>query len=600
MFLHEYKPLFPSFLNGIKPSEKLSIEEHSRRHFFLSKDGNPFPGNFDVNLTPYLRGIFQTLEFENKAEEIVFMKGCQIGGSSVSLAFLLWLANCGHSAPALVVFPTEKNSHRFVKKKFRPAVKNCSSLMEKIQERDVERESLDLFNYPGGTVSFGNAHAPNTLRMDSCSVVIFDEVSDFPTDSDGQGDPVEIGRGRTSTYEGRRKIYLVSTPTISGICRIEKAYLETDQRKFFVPCPECEHFQLIDWKRIRWDQTNSEIVWLECESCKTRIFENKKTWMLSKGEWRSTAEDRTHGRKIGFHISGLYAPVGMLSWRAIVGQFLAAKENPSLLKVFVNNILGETWKEGVGFSKNKLKKRIHDYRVEPLPQGVGLITAGVDINGSHTNIEIVGWGRDKESWGLAYHIIEKEPTDPSLWEDLDAYLSQLFTHHKGYKLRIASTAIDTGYMCDEVYAFIRSKLGTGRNIIGIKGIEGMARPVIESRPNYKNRGKLPIYSVSFNTSNDLLFAWLSTKEIGAGYCHFPKFYKNTNFFDEVSAVKRVTEYRKGRELGRWIQDPSKRKEANDCRRYAMAAMFHLGSLGEDINGLCDRLDNEDITEHDDE
>jgi phage terminase large subunit GpA-like protein len=594
--LPQYKPMLSSFLDGIKPSEKLSVEEHSRRHFYLPRDGNPFPGHFDVNLTPYLREILSSLEFENPAEEIVFMKGCQIGGSSVSLAFLLWVANCGHSAPSLVVFPTEKNAHRFVKKKFRPAVQNCAPLMEKLAQKDVERESLDLFSYPGGTVSFGNAHAPNTMRMDSCAVVIFDEVSDFPTDSDGQGDPIEIGRGRTSTYEGRRKIYLVSTPTISGICRIEKAYLETDQRKFFVPCPECEYFQLIDWKRIRWDQTNSEKVWLECENsqCKIRIFENKKTQMLAKGQWRATAS--AQGRKIGFHISGLYAPVGMLSWRAAVGQFLAAKESPSLLKVFVNNILGETWKEGVGFSKNRLKKRIHDYRVEPLPQGVGLVTAGVDINGSHTNIEIVGWGRDRENWGLAYHIIEKEPSDPDLWQELDLYLNQIFTHHKGFKLRIAATAIDTGFMCDEVYAYVRSKLGSGRNIIGIKGIEGLARPVIESRPNFKNKGRLPIYSVSMNTSNDLLFAWLNTKEPGPGFCHFPKFYKKTNFFDELSAVKRITEYRKGRELGRWVQEPSKRKEANDCRRYAMAAMFHLGALGEDINLLCDRLDSGQLEE----
>ena len=151
----EYKPLSSMLLRGVTPSEQLSIEEHSRRHFYLPREGNPFPGRFDVNLTPYLRDIFKTLEFNVKVEEIVFMKGCQIGGSSVSLAFLLWLANCGHSAPALVVFPTEKNVHRFVKKKFRPVVKSCAPLMEKMRERDVERESLDLFNYPGGTVSFG-------------------------------------------------------------------------------------------------------------------------------------------------------------------------------------------------------------------------------------------------------------------------------------------------------------------------------------------------------------------------------------------------------------------------------------------------------------
>jgi phage terminase large subunit GpA-like protein len=586
-----FKPIFPSIWSGLRPSPKISVADHAVQHYYLPREGNPFPGHFDIKKTPYLKKIMECLQFDNSYEEIVFAKGCQLGGTSVSLCFLLWIANGGHSAPALIVMPTEKNSQRFVKKKFRPAVKNCKDLMSKLQDRSLDRESLELFSFPGGTFSFGHARAPNTLRMDSCSVVICDEVSDFPPEN-GQGDPVEIARGRTNAYEGRRKIYLVSTPSNDGSCRITKALEATAKEKYFVPCPSCGEFQTIEWKRIKWNPGPLD-VHLECGHCKAKIYEYQKPWLLERGEWRATVPEKISKKVIGFHLSALYSPLGMLSWASVVEQFLKSKDDPVQLKVFINNILGEAWKEGIGVSKNKLKKNTSDYRVEPLPQGVGLITAGVDINGSFSAIEIVGWGKDKESWGLAYHRIDGEASDPRLWEEIDRYLSQVFTHHKGYKIGISATAIDSGYMCDEVYNFVRAHMGSGRNIIAVKGIPGNGKPVISTKANYHNKASMPVFYVSNDTSNEVLYAYLNLPKPGPGYCHFPRFYSKIHYFDELTAMSKVTEYKKGKAYVRWIQDVSKRCEANDCRRYAMAAMFHLGVLGADVNDVVDELERMD-------
>ena len=43
----------------------------------------------------------------------------------------------------------------------------------------------------------------------------------------------------SATFQ-RRKILLVSTPKTKGLSRIEREYEQSDQRRFFVPCPHCD------------------------------------------------------------------------------------------------------------------------------------------------------------------------------------------------------------------------------------------------------------------------------------------------------------------------------------------------------------------------
>lgn len=51
-----------------------------------------------------------------------------------------------------------------------------------------------------------------------------------------------------------RKIVLVSTPTNKGTSRIEAAFEESDQRRFWVPCPDCGTEQVLTWTQVRWSK----------------------------------------------------------------------------------------------------------------------------------------------------------------------------------------------------------------------------------------------------------------------------------------------------------------------------------------------------------
>jgi phage terminase large subunit GpA-like protein len=68
-----------------------------------------------------------------------------------------------------------------------------------------------------------------------------DEIDSYPDDVEQEGDPVELAEARTRTY-ARRKIFKNSTPTMEGRSRVANEYAQTDQRKYFVPCPALRSF----------------------------------------------------------------------------------------------------------------------------------------------------------------------------------------------------------------------------------------------------------------------------------------------------------------------------------------------------------------------
>ncbi|EBA10260.1 Bacteriophage tail assembly protein [Sagittula stellata E-37] len=74
----------------------------------------------------------------------------------------------------------------------------------------------------------------------------------YPVSADEEGDPVTLAEARSLTFAHRRKVLLVSTPTIRGLSRIEREYEASDQRRFFVPCPHCGAMQWLKFDRLRW------------------------------------------------------------------------------------------------------------------------------------------------------------------------------------------------------------------------------------------------------------------------------------------------------------------------------------------------------------
>jgi phage terminase large subunit GpA-like protein len=447
--------------------------------------------------------------------------------------------------------------------------------------------------FPGGIVVVTGANSAVGLRSMPVRDLFLDEIDAYPPDADSEGDPLTLAIQRTSTF-ARKKIFIVSTPTIQGLSRIEKEFNETDQRYFFVPCPHCGFFQVLKWENIHYDPDNLQATYV-CECCKKHIWNHHKSEMLRRGEWRSTKLEASHenslreGKEkgnpkvVGFHLSSLYSPVGWLSWEQCAQNYEIAKDDDQLLKAWTNTTLGIPWEEkGEAPDWGILFDRREHYRIGVVPQGGYVLTAGVDVQNDRLEIEIVAWGQNKESWSVDYRIIYGSPSDQKTWLSLSRILNEEFESEDRTHRKINMLAIDAGFAMQEVYAWVRTQ--SIHNVMAIKGIDNSLVPInAPTKVDVNLRGKklkgsVRLWKIGVSIIKSELFNFLKQRKnddgtTPTGYIHFPEY--NTEYFKQLTAEQLVTRIVKGYPKRIW-QKTRDRNEALDCRVYARAAAIALG------------------------
>jgi phage terminase large subunit GpA-like protein len=188
-----------------------------------------------------------------------------------------------------------------------------SAVLRKLVSSPRSRDSGNTVlakEFPGGLLVLTGANSGVGLRSMAARYLFLDEVDAYPGDVDGEGDPVNLAFARTRTF-ARRKILIVSTPKITGQSRIETAFADSDQRRYWVPCPYCREYQTLKLAQLRWPKDEPERTRYICEHCSGEIENHHKHSMLAQGEWRATVPGP--GKAAGFHLSSLYSPVGWFS-----------------------------------------------------------------------------------------------------------------------------------------------------------------------------------------------------------------------------------------------------------------------------------------------
>ncbi len=330
---------------AMRPDPSMTVSEWADRYRVLSQRSSAEPGRWRTDRTPYLREVMDCLSPSSPIERVVMMAGAQLGKTESGNN---WLGYIVHQAPGptMAVAPTVELAKRSSRQRIEPLLTESPALRDLVapaRSRDSGNTVLSK-DFPGGILVMTGANSAAGLRSMPVRYLFLDEVDAYPPDADGEGDPVGLAIKRTSTF-ARRKILMVSTPTTAGLSRIETAFLESDQRRFFVPCPHCGAFQVLRWERVRWSDLGippEQAVYL-CEACEQPIENHAKGGMLPRGEWRATAEG--DGKTAGFHLSSLYSPPGWYSWGEAASDFVKAGKNPNRLKVWTNTVMGMPFRE---------------------------------------------------------------------------------------------------------------------------------------------------------------------------------------------------------------------------------------------------------------
>lgn len=503
-------------------------------------------------------------------------------------------------ASILLVQPTATLAESFGKDRIDKMIRDTPVLTGKVSDKK-SRDSSNTLTYKafvGGYLALVGSNSPVDLSSRPIRVALMDETDKYPESAGKEGDVPSLVKERTATFFDS-KIVMVCSPTIDGRSRIANEYDQGDKRIYCVPCPHCEHAEEMLWPNVRWPEGKADAALYHCPACKKPWTEPERQAAIKRGYWIATAEFKGHA---SFRCSKLVSP-----WETVAvmaRKWVEAIGKPEKLKVFMNTQLAETWVEkGEAPDYQRLYERRETFEQDTIPAGVSFLVCGADVQKDRIEYEVVGYGRDKQSWSIAYRVLMGDTADAAVWIELDKVLNETWKTHDERELQVRILTIDSGYNTQHVYNWARRH--SGDRVRVIKGsdnaqmIFGTPKDIDVSRDGSRLRRALKLWTVGVSVIKTELYGWLKldkpedNKPYPPGYCHFPQY--DLEHFKRLCAEQLMKRTIRGRTAYRWEKlSNMERNEQLDCRVYARAAagMFGLDRMS---NHNFDALEGKLIT-----
>ncbi len=556
-------------------------------------------------------------------------------------------------SPMLMLQPKEDAAEQFSKERITPLIRATPVLRELVGTRKTRNadETIRYKSFPGGFLAIEGAGSPDNVARRPIKRVFCDEIDKYvPT---REGDAVGLAEERMGTFIGAQSIRACSpTISGESAIETSYLDGDQRQASVECPhCSHRQFLEF--FKHIEWDKEidgegrvvahRPKTAAVHCEACGAAWTEAERRralqtarWHQTKpfrccdtyqepltvysDTWRAAAEGagdpvdaawdwwagprhevyRARCSKCGtwpvdnehasFTAGKEFSPWERDSPPKIAAKWLKWKDDPEQRVKFDNTQLGKPHRRasGVDLNAEALASRREVYPAE-VPDGVAVITAGIDTQNDRLEVEVVGWGRDEESWSLAYEVFPGDPNDPKVWSDLDAYLKLVWRRADGRTFDVMAACIDTGGSRTEaVYQFAKARIG--RRIWGIRGdpeAAGQRKPVWPAKmPLARTRRSYQPFTIGVNTAKDVIRQRLLAEMPGPGYMHFPAD-RDVNYFAQLTAEKLIPDKRTRRLI--WVCPSNLRNEALDCRVYAYAALAGLTHFGLKLNRRADEV-----------
>jgi len=614
-------------LSDIKPSD------WTEQNMIMQK---PFPGPFKYSKTPYTREIIDCLMPDHPARWVAVMKGAQIGFSSGVIYPGIGWAIKNH--PANIAFIV--GAPDLVEKamgKVDLMIDSCGlrNYIRPQALRNRNNKSGDtnlLKEFPGGYVTLGSANNHKNFAQVDWQIGFFDDFERFKKVSESDGDIRKLIEQRFASYADTHKIFYISTPQVKGTSNIEPAYELGDKRKFLIPCPHCHEFIELVWSTpegggIYWkpDDLNKPIkssVGYICQKCAGFFKDNNKHQQLNDGYWNPTAIPSQEGY-YSYHISSLYAPLGMYDWWRYVNNYVEANpynepRKEGEWKVFVNTCLGETYQELAEAPKATDIMHYRDYLPGIVPvelskkDGNGrivLLTMGTDGNGTlddaRIDFEILAHSETGATYSVLHgsvgtfipregsnkadrkHWTYEHNRPNSVWPELDKIMRDWYKGDDGLFYQVNTPGIDMGHMSEHIEPFIDWTIGRypANPTVGVRGFREEKYKAHGDNLKLFNVGaaRNDVYYLQVGLFKDKLAEYMKLKwESGKddtqppNYMNFPNptngLYMYENYFSHFEAESRsMIKNKDGSSLFRWAKKNSVvQNHMFDCRIYAMA------------------------------
>lgn len=565
------------------PPPNLTVSEWADRFRVLSAEDSAEAGRWRTDRAEYQRGIMDAVS-DPTVRTVVVQKAAQVGATALLGNIVGYFIDQDPSS-IMVIQPTVAMAETWSKKRLAPMLRDTPALRGRIRDaksRDSDNTILEK-GFPGGYITMVGANAPSSLASRPIRVVLADEVDRYPASAGDEGDPLTLATRRQNTF-WNAKTYICSTPVDKATSVIHREFLAGDQRQFMVPCPDCGLEQKLIWENVVWDKGEDghkpETAAYLCRECGCLWGDARRWQAISRGKWVAT---KPFNGVASFDLNGFLSP--WMTLEEIVRDFLASKDWQPKLKTWVNTIKGAPWEErGESTDAESLAARRETYDDQTLPDGVRLITAGVDTQDDRLEYSLVGWGEGEEAWVITHGIVMGDPAQLGTWAELDEVLKNFRgATESGRSLRIRAGCVDTGgHHGAMVISYAKAR--ESRRIYATKGIGNdhrgskpiWAKTLLRSK-NASDR----VWAVGVDTGKDGLQARLrivpSADEPTPKAVHFPVQGLTGDYFEQLTSEMVVTRVDPaGRLRRKWELKPGqKRNEALDCFILAEAAMLSL-------------------------
>ncbi len=569
---------YTALIEGLAPDPSLPLDEWSEQYMVIPRStGAAEYGKYRLDRTPHAREIMRCLSDRHPSRRVVLMAASQILKTQIALNWFCYIVH-QHPSNFVWLMPTGKLQKRIVIR-----IDKTIASVDVVRPRvsppgsRLATNSQDIKAFQGGTLYIVTAGSAANLAEVPARYVSFDEIDRADDSVDGEGDPVKLAEARQTTFANTAKSYYYSSPTIKDESRIEALYLEGTQRVALAECIHCGHAQELIFENLVLGESGQALY--PCEQCGGIHRDSDKQKMFQNGLW---SDAKTESKTESFLFSAMFQPYGWFSWTDLYNQHQEAlidldRGIEHQMIVFHNTRLARSWKRTTDITKFEiLRDRAEDYRLRIAPEGVLIITAGVDTQDNRLAVQIVGYGKYLRAWVLDYIELMGDPAEDDVWDQLTKLLNTKIQHVSGHEIPISATLIDTGgHRGEAVKNYVRSKR-INNPIAGYGAVKINARPLGKGTMqdvNWKgtlDKKGIMLHAVGTIEIKHVLFSRLKNygeKNIEDRMIHFSSDLDDYYFAGVLSETY-------DNKKKRYVNKPGIRNEPLDTLVYSFAALHH--------------------------
>jgi phage terminase large subunit GpA-like protein len=348
-----------------QPTPTETIWEFAERTLIMPKGGenDELAGRkWTSALSPYLREVMDWFRSPGK-QELFIRKSSQVGVTMAVLIVIIW--HIVHRPVNIGYCIDSKEEAKKISKGRLQRWLADNKILEQMNEDEDDLANMTYY-LKGMMVHFMGAYSEGAFRNKSLTIGILDELDAHPP-VPNQGTTADAMRSRLKRPRHSKLLGFSSPKLETDQTTVE--YLTGTQEKYHVPCPHCAHVQPFIWDRITYKGPEFEDLTGEPDLEKVRLHtyylcelgckiqHHEKHNILQHGVWVPT-NPKAQPNKRSMQISDLYS--AFVTWGDLAVEWIAAQRDPNKFIYFIQNRLGEPWKEVSGQVKEREILRLRE------------------------------------------------------------------------------------------------------------------------------------------------------------------------------------------------------------------------------------------------